>query len=159
MIGGRYGLGILLAVSVIITLAWPLLQEWRGRESPSSLPVIDLGSTACDAAQSSCLLSVQGRLLRLVLGPRVRPLERFKVRFSYEGIDERQVQSIEVAFRMRDMDMGRNVYRLQRVADAWQADVILPVCSSGRRDWLAEVRVRADGAEIIGVFTFMTGAP
>jgi hypothetical protein len=37
------------------------------------------------------------------------------------------------------MDMGANRYRLIAEASAgWHADITLPICMSGRTDWLAD---------------------
>lgn len=44
-----------------------------------------------------------------------------------------------MAFSMPDMDMGANRYRLIAEASAgWHADITLPICMSGRTDWLAD---------------------
>lgn len=46
-------------------------------------------------------------------------------------------KSVYAYFTMRDMDMGYNRYRLtQQQPQLWQARVVLPVCVTGRHDWL-----------------------
>lgn len=55
-----------------------------------------------------------------------------------------QAQQVAVELTMRDMNMGSNLYPLQRDAQGiWRGRVILPVCVSGRRDWV--MTVIADG--------------
>lgn len=49
------------------------------------------------------------------------------------GLD---VESVHAYFLMRGMDMGFNRYRFVRDGDHWRAVVTLPVCVSGRRDWV-----------------------
>ncbi|MGD8843523.1 MAG: hypothetical protein PVJ83_08620 [Gammaproteobacteria bacterium] len=67
-------------------------------------------------------------------------------------------ESASVSFAMEGMDMGLNRYRM--VGDAaggWQANVTLPVCVSGRSDWIATFelattarRVRIPAAFVLG---------
>ncbi len=56
-------------------------------------------------------------------------------------------KAVSAAFAMRDMDMGENRYRLVLGPDGvWRADVILPVCVSGRADWVMVLEV--DGSRV-----------
>lgn len=58
-------------------------------------------------------------------------------------------KAVSAAFTMRDMDMGENRYRLVRGKDgAWYADVTLPVCVSGRADWVMTLDVDGDRVEM-----------
>lgn len=53
-------------------------------------------------------------------------------------------RQVSVEFVMQGMEMGLNRYRLiAQKDDLWQARVTLPVCVSGRRDWV--LWVEADG--------------
>lgn len=46
-------------------------------------------------------------------------------------------KNVYASFSMRDMEMGYNRYRLtQQTPQQWQARVVLPVCVTGRHDWL-----------------------
>lgn len=56
-----------------------------------------------------------------------------------------QAREVHARFSMQGMEMGLNRYRL--LADGpghWQAEVMLPACVQGRRDWL--LTLEADGA-------------
>lgn len=55
-------------------------------------------------------------------------------------------------FVMQGMEMGLNRYRLEHQPNgAWQGRVTLPVCVSGRRDWLLVLEV--DGERHALAFT------
>jgi len=43
---------------------------------------------------------------------------------------------VRAGFRMRDMEMGMNRYRLLPDAGKWRAHVMLPACVQGRSDWI-----------------------
>jgi hypothetical protein len=52
------------------------------------------------------------------------------------------VETVMISFAMRGMDMGLNRYRMVRGAsNTWTADVTLPICVSGRSDWIAGVEL------------------
>jgi hypothetical protein len=46
---------------------------------------------------------------------------------------------------MVGMDMGVNRFHLRRKADQrWQGKVILPLCTTGRSDWIATVEIETE---------------
>ena len=56
-------------------------------------------------------------------------------------------QNIFASFAMRDMAMGSNRYRLlHESGNLWQAKVVLPVCVTGRHDWLLTLDI--DGKKL-----------
>jgi hypothetical protein len=82
----------------------------------------------------------------------VRALQGFPIRVLVRGAE---VHSVTVEFSMPSMDMGRNRYRLSRQAsDVWAGNVILPVCSSGRRGWVAKVEVETPRERLTARFPF-----
>ena len=103
----------------------------------SHLPASRLTLTQpCDLRQG-CRASDGSTVVTVTFGAEARPLQAFPVRVR---IDSGQpANAVLVAFSMQGMDMGLNRYRL--LADetgAWNADVTLPICTSGRTDWLAD---------------------
>ena len=51
-------------------------------------------------------------------------------------------QAVNVEVQMRGMEMGLNRYRLIRQANGeWRASITLPVCVTGRHDWLMLIEV------------------
>ena len=51
-------------------------------------------------------------------------------------------QAVNVEVQMQGMEMGLNRYRLIRQANGeWRASITLPVCVTGRRDWLMVIEV------------------
>lgn len=63
-------------------------------------------------------------------------------------------QEVHVELHMQGMEMGLNRYRLIRQANGeWRATITLPVCVTGRRDWLMVIEV--DGAR--RALAFQTG--
>jgi hypothetical protein len=73
----------------------------------------------------------------VTFGAEPRALQPFPIHIQLEG--HQQADAVTLAFSMQGMDMGSNRYRL--IADApggWSADITLPICTSGRTDWVAD---------------------
>lgn len=69
-------------------------------------------------------------------------LKPFKVSLS----STTGLEAVSVSLDMQDMSMGQNHYRLLRGDNGvWQTDVTLPVCASGRSDWIAVFELQAAG--------------
>ena len=77
---------------------------------------------------------------RISMGPGMRALTPFP--FSVEVRGNQPVEAVLVSFGMQGMDMGVNRYQLiSDGAERWLGNVTLPVCSSGRSDWVASVEL------------------
>lgn len=132
----------LLTVLALIALAiglWSLRPDTETAAQPAtSLQV----APDCDSARQPCRARGEDLEFELRLGPPVRPMEAFDIRLrSLRGTFDADAQ-ISVEFQMRAMDMGRNRYRLERAAEgAWNGRAILPVCATGRNDWIARVEI------------------
>ncbi len=139
----RAGAGLLLL---------SMLLPGCGPEERALPMTVDAG---CDAAATPCRAEAQGLSLRFRLVPPVRPLSRFEVELTAEGPSAAPIEGVEVRFEMADMDMGLNRYRLDaRGEGRWTGVAMLPVCSSGRSDWLARVRIRQGRRTREAVFAF-----
>lgn len=106
----------------------------------------------CQLKGEGCTVTVDGLgAFRVAMPATVVPLEKFVFTVEPLGEASRSVGSIRVDFEMIDMDMGINVYRLERLADGhYQATIILPVCTSDRSDWLANLTINStEGAYLL----------
>jgi len=104
----------------------------------------------CDAARRACTISGEGLRVRLRLESGAKAMQPFTVAVAVAG-----AEAVNVRFEMPGMDMGRQVHRLQRAgADRWEGRVVLPVCLSGRSDWVAEVEIVTQRGRHIARFPF-----
>jgi len=95
----------------------------------------------CDIKGVGCVLSL-GRLGHvLVKAPAViKPLVKFPLVVEPEGDMAKSMGAISVDFQMVGMDMGINRYPLSRASDGtYSQNIILPVCTTTRTDWVAEL--------------------
>ncbi|HHO67986.1 MAG TPA: hypothetical protein ENK12_03045 [Gammaproteobacteria bacterium] len=102
-------------------------------------------SAGCDPVQERCEVTVEGLALAVRLGPGVKALNAFPLRVWPALEPDARVDKFFVSFTMSGMDMGMNRYRLSPQPDgSWLAEVTLPICTSGRTDWIATIELRTD---------------
>ena len=156
----RHSRALLWPVLVLVAAA---LVWWSGELTKAPGPgavsaaVIELAAAPdCDPAPGPCPAHGTAGVLYLELGPEVRPLVPFPVQVRVEpGAGVRDVQ---LEFYMQGMEMGLNRYRLKAGDDGvWEGEVILPVCTRDRADWMVRVHVRRDEAVWVAAFAFRSG--
>jgi hypothetical protein len=113
---------------------WPLalialiaLVLWTNR-APDEVGVKQV---SCATLSSGCSVQVDGRQITLGMTESPKPLAPFQIWVKAQG-----VRKVEARFVMEGMDMGFNLYTLR--ADnqgVYRANVTLPICVTGRRDW------------------------
>lgn len=110
---------------------------------------------ACNPIQVTCEAREGPIVLSLRLDPSAQALKPFRITVSVHGMAP---DTVTADFNMPRMDMGRNRYQLGRGDGGnWIANVILPVCASGRNDWEAVVSAVHSGAGVRASFPFHIG--
>ena len=128
-----------------------LLMLGACREAP--LPeTVNLPGSRCESGVCTTQMSERRVTLRFLEQP--DPLKPFAFVVSLQGFAKDDVKGIQVAFRMQGMDMGRNLYRLQPDAEGYTGRAVLPVCTSGRSDWIAEVWIETPHKRYVAPFGF-----
>lgn len=122
----------LLLVAMIGVVVW--LNAGR-QEAPAQAVV-------CTDLSKGCAARIAGREVRFGTDTAIKPLKAFEVWVQAPG-----AQQIEARFTMEGMDMGFNLYTL-RTDDqgVHKARITLPVCVSGRRDWVMTLDI--DGTDL-----------
>jgi len=108
--------------------------------------------TDCAVKGEGCTVAIDGLgAFRVSMPEEVVPLEKFAFEVVPQGEAARATGEVRVDFEMVGMDMGINAYRLQRLADGrYRQDIILPVCTTTRTDWIANLTIRStEGAYLV----------
>lgn len=137
----QWGAAVLVAAGLVGV--WTLRS---GLDRPAQNVVALQVEADCDSAQRACRARGDGQELELRLGPPVQPMQSFEITLrSLHGRLDADAR-VEVQFQMRAMDMGINRYRLAVDAEGiWRGQAMLPMCSAGRSDWIAQVEISASG--------------
>lgn len=105
----------------------------------------------CDPAAGGCAAGGEDLRLQVRFDRTVTPLEPFTVRLEADS----PLDDARLRFDMAGMDMGLNAYRMRPAGGRWEATVMLPVCATGRRDWIVTVTVVRGGTAFRAVIPFV----
>jgi len=149
---------IAFAVALVFSLKDGGRPSWLGEDTSDLQTVALVTDPACNPHLMFCNAAGDGSAaLALRLDRDIRPLHPFSVAVRVRGLAADAIERVRVRFAMSGMDMGPNLYALARQSDGtWTGRVTLPVCSTGRVDWLAEASVVAGGVEYRARFPFKT---
>jgi hypothetical protein len=124
-------LGILLAVAMVVYLN-------QARE-PVGGPPLEI---ACPDLTAGCSARLDGQTISVGVEGELKALQPFQLWVRAEA-----VRKVQASFTMEGMDMGFNLYTLHADKEGvFRGRVTLPVCVSGRRDWVMTLDI--DGRRV-----------
>jgi hypothetical protein len=123
-----------LLVLLIGARLWPL---------PAGRGPIPATAVDCDSLTAGCSFHLHGGEVFVKSMQPPSALHPFELRVRAPWAGDAQAR-----FSMRGMEMGPNHYRLIKEGDVWKARVVLPICVSGRRDWLLSLNLNGNSADI-----------
>lgn len=122
-------------VSIIVLLILILLGNYFLNKNTDNAVV---EHTGCQLAVDSCEIVIADSHFEVRIEGEVKALQPFVFRV----VDGNHViEQAVVSFRMKAMAMGVNQYRLLKSEAGWVADIVIPICTTGRRDWLVELEI------------------
>lgn len=105
--------------------------------SGCSRPLPDASRVSCLDPVAGCRFELAGHTVELRFSETPRPMRPFLLDVEATG-----AAAVDADFVMPGMQMLPNRYRLARIVDGrWQTRVVLPVCVSGRADWLLALTI------------------
>ena len=114
-----------------------LLLSGCDKTSQTELPATLLAVVPGCEVQQGCRAEDDSISVNVQFGAVPRALHPFPISLQVNGGEP--LRDVSVTFYMQGMDMGLNRYRLVgSAASGWKADITLPICMSGRSDWVAE---------------------
>ncbi|NWG87512.1 MAG: hypothetical protein HXY26_08405 [Hydrogenophilaceae bacterium] len=127
---------MLVAPWLVIGLIVVLLAVWQLRTPEPARTV------SCPNLQAGCALPLDGQTVTAGVEGELRVLKPFQLWVKAPGASK-----VQAHFTMAGMDMGFNLYTLRPDAQGvFRARIVLPVCVSGRRDWVMSLEI--DGERI-----------
>ena len=98
----------------------------------------------CQVQQQDCVIKNDGATFTIRSDKDVYYLKPFTMSLS---TNNQTVTNVIVDFKMVNMEMGVNRTALKKEKTDWHGQVILPVCVTGRADWLAEIEVYSNDSQ------------
>lgn len=133
----RYAIPAFIALLAISGSLWSV---WH--PAPSARPRV----IHCAHLQQDCSFNLNNRPVHLHFSSQPAGLTPFGLQVvAYAN-------QVNASFSMQGMNMGTIRYALKSAAEnQWQADITLPVCVTGRQDWLMMLDI--DGRQVAIPFT------
>jgi hypothetical protein len=106
----------------------------------------------CEPQYSLCQVKLEGIDFEVSFDKSIYYLKPFHIFISTHK--NSTLKAIYVDFKMKNMNMGVNRFELIAKIDdndknLWQAKVILPICVTGRADWISELEVVTTSARYL----------
>lgn len=121
--------------------------------------VLETAKPDCNPVIIPCKASDAQHAVILHFPEKVAYLEPFKMRVTIQGFGQEMIEKVNVDFKMVGMDMGLNRFTLSPLVDkkgnvTYEGEGILPLCVSGRVDWLASTHVMTTDKIYEAIFGF-----
>ena len=135
--------------------SYHLFMSSHGEAKP--LVLLETTTADCNPVNIPCKAGDAQHGVTLHFPEKVAYLKPFRMRVTIHGFGQKEIEKVEVDFKMVGMDMGLNRFTLSPSVDAkgnisYEGEGILPVCVSGRVDWLASTRVMTTHKNYEAVF-------
>lgn len=129
----KAGLALLVVVVVVAQLV-------LNRQHVDNQDVISV-APSCHLNNAVCTYNLDGTEVKFFNDGDIRPLKKFKLILQ---ANELNIQSANVSLSMPGMVMAENRFTFKAAGvDNWYSEIIIPVCTTGRRDWTAEISIKA----------------
>lgn len=96
----------------------------------------------CQVQEQPCVVNINDLELNIYFEKNIYYLKPFNIAIS--SINDSDLISVYVDFKMKNMNMGVNRFQLKRDVNKpenWQGKALLPICVTGRADWYSELEV------------------
>lgn len=141
------GVAIGLLIVILGVIGFKLSPQLR------NAAVVTLPISTCSPAQDTCSTTLpDGSRLDFSMEPRpIRPLQPLRL---IVGISESSPAKVEIDFNGAAMEMGYNRSVLQGSDGHFSGQAMLPVCVTGKMQWLATVLLTQKDRKIAIPFHF-----
>lgn len=111
-------------------------------QQPAVLPQVQ----QCRDLVAGCSLQLDGKPVMIRSDHAPGAMQRFRL-----SVEAGVASNISAELNMLDMDMGPNRYQLIKNGQLFYADMMLPMCVSGRSDWVLTLSI--DGKPLVAQFS------
>lgn len=148
----RNRIGIIAGIAVIFVASWIAGSKLQQQDA---MPFKTMSVVSCQPIGTTCTAEFHDAILQLEFSPSVVVMSPFLASVSTQA----DIEDVFLEFRMNNMDMGMQRYRLLKNENGvWQSEITLPVCSLGRSDWTAVLEVQYRSTWWRGEFGFEAAA-
>ncbi len=143
----------LMVIVTILVMAILAVIGFKLRSAGASVADLTLPASACNPGLSVCsAVSSEGWKLEFSISPQpIRALQTLNLDIKLGPLD---VERIEIDFEGSQMEMGINRTRLSGSHSHFTGQTMLPICITGRMEWVATILVTTPQRKIAIPFYF-----
>lgn len=142
----------MIGIVLVFVLAYVLGLWLSSQQSQSRLPPKLMTAETCDPTQTVCQAIFGEHSLSLTFLDKPSTLKPFRVRLES---DAENIANLVLDFKMPGMNMGVNRHRLSYENGFWQNQLVLPVCTQSRNDWIVTLELEQAGVLWTTEFQFV----
>jgi len=130
-----------ITITVIFSLILIVLSSCSQNKEP---PVKQI--TICPTNGEWCESTTEKNNIAILFPKKIPYLKLFPVQVKVKNKDT-DIQKIQLQFSMQGMEMGTNSVTLKQHEtnkNQWKSNIVLPICTSARKDWLINSIIKTD---------------
>ncbi len=110
-------------------------------ENPTAKSNSPIQITTCPNNGTWCKSTHNKQQIEILFPKKIPYLKPFQVKVKLNKNNQTKIQPRKIQFSMQGMQMGTNrfIFKQSKQKSVWISQVVLPVCVSGRHDWLVNV--------------------
>ncbi len=97
--------------------------------------------TTCPNNGTWCKSTHNNQQIEILFPKTIPYLKPFEVKVKLNKNNQTKIKPRQIQFSMQGMQMGMNRFNFKRsrTKQYWVSQVVLPVCVTGRKDWLVQI--------------------
>ena len=134
---------ISLVFVIILVATFIFIQNKNETVTFKEKDVVKIQPKNCNLESKECVVELNEIKVKILFDENIYYLKPFNVSVMNENLNNLKLESIYVDFKMNNMNMGVNRFLLKNDDDKsiWQGKALLPICVTGRADWLSEIEL------------------
>ena len=142
-----------LAFTIFIVVIYIFFQNRNDIVTVIEKDLIQIEPRNCDVESKKCIVELNEFKINISFDENIYYLKPFNISVTNENMDDLELESIQVDFKMKTMDMGVNRFFFKKNevenAQIWNAKALLPICVTGRADWISEFIVSTKSSKYL----------
>lgn len=139
----------MFVIFLIIVITFAVSYFYLVKQSDIQIETIAIDN--CYPQKQACVVNVAGSEMTISMSDKIYYLKPFYVSIR-ETPPSANIIMINVNFNMTNMNMGVNRSKLTLNDDVWAGKALLPICVTGRADWISEVEIQTNNSKTIFSF-------
>ena len=136
-------LTIPLVFVIIIAATFIFIQNKNEAVTFKEKDVIKIQANNCNIESKECVVELNGSKVNILFDENIYYLKPFYVSVTNQNLKNLKLESIQIDFKMNNMNMGVNRFLLKndKNKSIWKGKALLPICVTGRADWISEIEL------------------